>query len=219
MQLQQAGPAVIAWSTTGSPGQADPSPVAELDPTDRARGDRFDPVRRRDFLLGRSLIARLVREQWPDVAPWSVGSRVCGRCGERHAGVELTGIAAVGGVAYAQGLVVAAVAASGKASRLGVDVERDTLNPARDGDLARLLGPMREPALRRWTRVEAVLKADGRGLLVDPADVGMRRSHATVAGDPTRYRLVDAPGPSGFVISLAWSVGESSAAGAGPATR
>jgi 4'-phosphopantetheinyl transferase len=219
MRLQQAGPAVIAWSATSSPSQADPLPVPELDPMDRARSDRFDPLRRRDFLLGRSLIAGLVREQWPDVAAWRVGSRACGRCGARHAGVELTGIAAVGGVAYAQGLVVAAVAGSTQASRLGVDVEADAPDPVRDGDLARLLGPTREPAVRRWTRVEAVLKADGRGLLVDPADVRMRRSRATIAGDPTRYRVADVPGPSGFVISLAWSAGESSAAGADPATR
>jgi len=215
MQATRSGPVVVAWAATATDG-AD-SAIAELDASDVARATGLPARRRREFLLGRALIAGLIRDSLPGCAGWSIGSRACPRCGERHGGVELTGVPAVGSVAYTEGLVVAALAPTILVGRLGVDAEADAPNDVRDRDLSRLLGASREPVLQRWTRIEAVLKADGRGLLVDPGDVRLRRTTATVAGDRTRYRVAGVPGPAGFVISLAWCAAGSVATGAGRA--
>ena len=176
-----------------------------------------DRDRARDFVAGRSLVTALVGGLCPDAADWSVGTGRCPRCGERHGAVELAGVPAVAGVSYARGLVVAAAARTESVRRLGVDVERDAADTTRTSDLERLLGRSRQPILRRWTQIEAVLKADGRGLLVDPGDVRVRRHRASIADDPARYRTEDVPGPAGYVISLAWCDAESSAGSSGPA--
>ncbi|MGV8909901.1 MAG: 4'-phosphopantetheinyl transferase family protein [Propionicimonas sp.] len=208
----------VVWAST-SPGTiATGTTGAELGEQDRARAASFGPDRRRAFLLGRSLVAGLVRELLPDASGWSVGTRACRRCGARHAGVEITGVPVVASVSYAPGLVVAAAARGPRVSRLGIDVERDAANATRSRDLQRLLGPSTVSPLRRWTRIESVLKADGRGLRADPADVHFRAGRGRVSGDPARYRVVDVAGPAGYVISLAWCGAESLAAGSGPAT-
>jgi len=212
------GPASLAWAAT-SPGPVRTRPrLADLSPQDQARAAGFGVDRRREFVVGRSLVSGLVAGLFPESSGWSVGTGVCARCGERHGAVELTGVAAVAGVSYARGLVIAAVAAAGTVASLGVDVEVDAVDTTRTRDLERLLGRSREPVLLRWTRIEAVLKADGRGLLVEPRDVRVRGHRASIAGGTTRYELADVAGPPGYVISLAWSDAGSSAASAGPAT-
>ena len=218
MHTIAVGPASVAWAAT-SPGPVRTGPRdSELSQQDRARAAGFGVDRRREFVVGRSLVAALVGGLFPDATGWSVGTGVCGRCGERHGPVELAGVPAVAGVSYARGLVVAAVSPSETVGSLAVDVELDAADTTRTRDLTRLLGRSRQPVLRRWTRIEAVLKADGRGLLVDPGDVRLQGLTATIAGGRTRYQLADGDGPPGYVISLAWSDAESSAASSGPAT-
>jgi 4'-phosphopantetheinyl transferase len=104
------------------------------------------------------------------------------------------------------------------ASRLGIDVELDAADTTRTQDLERLIGRTRIPMPRRWTRIEAVLKADGRGLLLEPTDVRLRGGEAVIAHSPNRYQVADVPGPAGYVISLAWCDAESSAASSGRAS-
>ena len=174
--------------------------------------------RARAFLRGRTLVTDLVSEGFPDATGWSIGRGLCLRCGQRHGPVELTGVPAVASVSYTQGLVVAALAPSGAVSRLGVDVERDAATATRVRDLEQLIGYAHEPVLRRWTRIEAVLKADGRGLLVDPGDVRFDGGTAVIVGAPTSYHVSDIDGPDGFVISLAWCDAGSWAASSGQAT-
>jgi 4'-phosphopantetheinyl transferase len=218
MHAIEVGPASLAWAAT-SPGPVRTRPrLNDLSPQDQARAASFGVDRRREFVVGRSLVSGLVGGLFPEASGWSVGTGVCARCGERHGAVEVTGVPAVAGVSYARGLVVAAVAPSPPAGRVGIDVELDAADTTRTRDLERLLGRSREPVLRRWTRIEAVLKADGRGLLVEPRDVRVRGTHASIAGDTSRYELADVQGPSGYLISLAWSAAGSSAASAGPAT-
>lgn len=195
MDVLEVGPARVAWSASGP-----------------------DRDRSREFAQGRSLVTDLVAELFPTTSGWTVGSRACPRCGEPHGGVELTGVAAVAGVSYARGLVVAVAARSDAVSRLGVDVERDAVDVTRTRDLERLLGPSRQPVLRRWTRIEAVLKADGRGLLVEPSHVRFAGNTASIAGGSTGFCVADVVGPAGYLISLAWCGAESSAASSGPAT-
>lgn len=82
-------------------------------------------------------------------------------------------------------------------SAIGVDIERLDASSER-------LAAIREVAgggdLRHWTRVEAVLKADGRGLRVDPREVVIEEDRATLDG--RGYQLNEIDDPS-YVISIA----------------
>ncbi|MGO4535346.1 4'-phosphopantetheinyl transferase family protein [Leifsonia sp. 2MCAF36] len=62
------------------------------------------------------------------------------------------------------------------------------------------LAPGRGDALRRWTAIEAVLKADGRGLRVPPGAVRVGRSTARLDG--ARYRLTTTES-NGCVVTVA----------------
>lgn len=135
-----------------------------------------------------------------DLVPGAVVSNPCRRCGGPHGPVRVEGAETVASVSYAGGLALVAVADAAAARALGVDAEaaepsaraqRRTASATRrcarrpDGgspvssaavhhtvSAAGLDGVLGSGAtLRDWVRVEAVLKADGRGLRVDPADV------------------------------------------------
>lgn len=98
-------------------------------------------------------------------------SNTCPRCGEPHGAVVVGGAAFLASVSYAGSLAVAAVAAAASVSALGVDAE-PTVDPQRDAaGLVGVLGGSHSATVRDWTRVEAALKADGRGLRVDPGGV------------------------------------------------
>ncbi len=189
-----------------------------LSEPDRARAAGFGADRLAEFVLGRAVIAGLVAGMFPDAGTWSVVTATCRRCGARHGPVEVTGVPVLASVSYAPGLVVAAAAPRSQVSRLGIDVEPATADPRRTRDLQRLLGSSAEPVMERWTRIEAVLKADGRGLRVDPGEVRLSSSGAWIPGDPARYRVVDVVGPAGYQISLAWCGEGASAVASGPAT-
>ena len=128
----------------------------------------------------------------------------CPRCGGEHGPVLVEGGPAIAGVAYAEGLVVAAAVSSRHALRLGVDVEAATADSVRDADLGRLLGVRPGRALRRWTEVEAVLKATGRGLRTDPDRVRVHAGTARIVDTAETYRLARVVGPAGYAISVAW---------------
>ncbi|MCC6495987.1 MAG: hypothetical protein IT193_06970 [Propionibacteriaceae bacterium] len=189
-----------------------------LSQPDRLRAAGFGADRLAEFVLGRAVIAGLVAGMFPDAGTWSVGTGKCRSCGARHGPVEVTGVPVVASVSYAPGLVVAAAAPTSRVSRLGIDVEPAAADPRRTRDLQRLLGVSAEPVMQRWTRIEAVLKADGRGLRVDPGDVRMSSGGAGIPGDPARYRVADVAGPAGYRISVAWCGEGASAVASGPAT-
>jgi 4'-phosphopantetheinyl transferase len=207
----RVGPALVAWDAPGA-GGLDLADTARLSEPDLARADGFDVRRRSEFLRGRALVARLVSRLAPATPGWELASGVCRRCGASHGPVVVAGAPVLASLAYADdGLVVAAAAPVADAGRLGIDVEADAADETRRADLTRLLGGTDEPVLRRWTRIEALLKADGRGLLVDPGGVRLRPGSGRILGESTRYRLADVPGPSGYLISLAWCGGGASA--------
>lgn len=159
------------------------------------------------FLAGRMLLTDLLTRRF---GTGTVDTGACPVCGGDHGPPVVHGVDARASVSYADsragGLVVAAV---GEVARLGLDVEPElTDSPAereRADDLGRLLDVPAGRAVRRWTQVEAVLKADGRGLRVDPSLVRIAGSSARVADDPAHYRLPRITGPPGFCISVAWS--------------
>jgi 4'-phosphopantetheinyl transferase len=92
---------------------------------------------------------------------------------------------------------------------VGVDLERADAEPAaeRDQAIAAVAGASGDDALEHWTRVEAVLKADGRGLRVDPSLVRIRTSEETVeaqiSDDGASYALASIDLGPGFTATVA----------------
>ncbi len=198
-----AGPVRVAWL----PENRRISVRGQLDllgALDRDRAQGLPRARRKRFVLGRLLVRGLVDGLFPDATGWTVVPGRCARCGGRHAGVGLEGVPAVASIAYADGLVVAAVAPQAAVSRLGIDVEPAVCDHERIDELHRRIGASRERVLRRWTRVQAVLKADGRGQLVDPGAVWLRRGGGWIAGSPESYLVCEVDAPQGYLVSLAW---------------
>lgn len=99
----------------------------------------------------------------------------CPDCGGAHGRPVADGSALHLSVSYSPGVVVAAVAAS----PVGIDVEERAQSEERLDAVLKLTGVR---SIERWTRTEAILKADGRGLRVDPADVTFDGDMASLAG-------------------------------------
>lgn len=196
------GPAWVAWAPVRRLGHA--IPLAALSGPDLLRLAELAPDLRDRFVVGRLLVHALVAGLFPQATEWTITARPCRRCGRLHAGVELEGVPARASVSYAADVVVVAVAPTSQVSRLGVDVEFGVADIGRLEELRRVLGASTEPILRRWTRVGAVLKADGRGLLIDPGSVHLRRGGAWIAGQASTYVVTEVAGPPGFLVSLAW---------------
>jgi 4'-phosphopantetheinyl transferase len=107
-------------------------------------------------------------------------------------------------VSYLPGWTVVAV--TREYGRIGVDAV-----PADAAGLERVLPG--ETDARDWARVEAVLKADGRGLAVDPAQVVVEESadgwrawiveHPDDRNSTAEWRGWDLDGPEGVVAALA----------------
>jgi 4'-phosphopantetheinyl transferase len=114
-------------------------------------------------------------------------------------------------LAYSGTSIIAAVS---RGAAIGVDAELrdpDAFDDRREA--VRALAPApRDDAdpLRRWTRIEAVLKADGRGLRVDPRSVTFAaepdRLLATVAGGDRRYAVRDVPLGTDLYVTVAREV-------------
>lgn len=120
----------------------------------------------------------------------------CPFCGGPHGPVQLPGSPWRASVSYAGDLAVVGVVPSAGVGAFGVDAEIATA----PGD----------HALRAWTRVEAALKADGRGIRVDPQTVVVTEDadgwSAVVPGpdaEPRVFRGRDAAAPAGVLISVA----------------
>ena len=179
----------FVWAIQLSPQLGDDAGLATLSPTERRRFDGTPPGTRDSFLAGRVLLRRLVATQLgiePDQVPLTA---VCPDCGGPHGRPVVEGSELRVSLARCD-VGVVAVAAWGR--ELGVDVE-----PTADAERSELA--IRSVAggegLAHWTRVEATLKADGRGLRVDPREVRITGSgaelEARVADRPTRYRILE----------------------------
>ena len=153
-------------------------------------------------------------------------TNTCERCGGPHGRVRVEYGGVHASVAYAGGWAFACVAPHGDAAAVGVDAE--SVSDAKR-DAAGLTGIVRAgviTSIREWTRIEAVLKADGRGLRVDPAGVALIAHGpewtATVAGSDREFVGADVIGPPGIFVSVAFapvSGEEAQEAASGRATR
>lgn len=116
------------------------------------------------FLAGRLLLRRLVGELTGQ-DPGSVDLVAeCDDCGGPHGRPAVRGSDLHVSLARRDDVVVAAA----WHAPIGIDVESVTPTPQSLAAIATLTG---DASIARWTRVEAVLKADGRGLRVDPSAV------------------------------------------------
>jgi 4'-phosphopantetheinyl transferase len=198
-QLVRLGEVVIGWAGT-SPNDGAAVP---LGPADTARAATMTVQRRTRFVQGRALLHHLLDELRPDAVPHLDAGR-CPDCGVAHGPVEVADHSAVASLSYAEHLVVAAVASPDRVIALGLDAEHDSATAERRRDLTHLIGGTPASALRRWTQTEAVLKADGRGLRVDPARVHLHGNSARIDDSSAHYQLAEVAGPAGYLISVAW---------------
>ncbi len=177
------GPVLLAWSH---------APVADR------------------FAEGRRLLAALVAELTGD--PVVEVIRLCPWCGaDDHGTPRVRRHPIAVSVSYAQEQVVVAAVRTADAASVGVDVE-PAASAAKMGELALLFAPGSPPDLRGWTLLEAALKADGRGVNVEPSAVAFGPTATSVIGEavvigiPGRDEPVlaaEAAGPEGFVVSVA----------------
>lgn len=164
--------------------------LAALSSAERARYDAAPSDR---FLAGRLLLRRLVTEI-TGADPVLI-TAACPDCGGPHGRPESPGLHV--SLSHAGGVVVAA--ASGVA--VGVDVEARVGRRERLDAIDALTG-VRD--IRSWTRTEAVLKADGRGLRVDPAEVVFDGDRAELAG--VSYDVSEVLLRDDLVVSVAVAV-------------
>ena len=126
------------------------------------------------FIQGRMLLRTLAGELLgldPVAVPLSA---TCPDCGRPHGQPRISGLTV--SLARCATAIVAVAALEGS---VGVDVEPLDGTRERDAAIADVAGG---GGIRHWTSVEAALKADGRGLRVDPRNVvvtGAARRWAT----------------------------------------
>ncbi|WP_091477854.1 4'-phosphopantetheinyl transferase family protein [Microbacterium azadirachtae] len=143
----------------------------------------------------------LIRALAAELAPGSDLriERRCPVCGGPHGRPVLPSAPVRASVAYAEPWAVVAIASADRFATIGIDAERDGASP----DLAALFAPSTPPDLRGWTAIEAVLKADGRGLLVAPDRVRLAEGDVATAPGGGEFRILPVQADPGLVVSLA----------------
>jgi len=162
--------------------------LAALTPLELERYDGSD-----GFLAGRLVLRRLGAALTG--GPVEIIA-VCPDCGGPHGRPEIAGSTLRLSLSHGAGVVVAA---ADWGARVGIDIEDLGQRAALDA-IRSLTG---EATVQRWTRVEAILKADGRGLRVDPSQVVIEGDVGWVRGEVTRYRLEERELAPGLRASIA----------------
>jgi 4'-phosphopantetheinyl transferase len=144
------------------------------------------------FATGRAML-RLLVSRYVDRAPTEVTfDRTCRLCGQNHGKPRVAGVPDLDVSLSGSGELV--LIAASTTTIVGVDVE--AVAPARLGELAAIVlaagEQPREPlaALQLWCCKEAILKATGHGLAVDPRAL-------VLTDDRLRARVLDAPAHAG----------------------
>lgn len=159
---------------------------------------RIDPGTAADRrATGRTLIRALAAQLAPR-SDLRIEQR-CTVCGGPHGRPLLPGAPVHASVAYADPWVVVAVAPDDVSSAVGIDAERADAAP----ELAALFAPADPPDLRGWTAIEAVLKADGRGLMVPPDQVRLTPDGVATVPGGGEFRILPVAAGAELVVSLA----------------
>lgn len=193
----------VAWARVSQPRDFTVADVAAMGTAQLTRFEQLTGRKAAEFVAGRKLIRDLVR-RLRAVDEVRIDSR-CTRCGEDHGAPRTHGVAL--SVSHADDLVV--VAASRDAEMLGVDLEAVAAE-SRMAQLAPMFAPAPAPDLAGWTRIEAAVKADGRGFEIEPSAVRMHplpslpgEWSAALPGRAIRLRVATIAGPDGYVLSIA----------------
>lgn len=193
----------LRWATSASLAGSEWRAVGLLSPSERARFDTTMSASARSRLIwGRMLSRELVAEQVGGRESEVTITANCADCGSAHGRPIVTGPGDDArelslSISGCSGMVVVATSLH---RRVGIDVEPRAGSDARLHAIREIAGDSEDP-LRHWTRVEAVLKADGRGLRVDPRRVRMDGDRAELDG--VNYRLSHPVIDPRFVISVA----------------
>jgi len=168
--------------------------LAVLSPAEQ---QRYTAGPTESFLAGRLLLRNLLTDITGTAANEVILDATCPDCGKQHGRVTAPGTDLHVSISHSAEVVVVAVAGV----PIGIDVEGEPSPEA----LAAIGAVAGEASITRWTRVEAVLKADGRGLRVDPKRVVFNADVAWIDDAPERYQLSEidvAPGIQVTVASL-----------------
>ena len=205
-------PVCIAWTDAVALVPPSPRVLERLGENQVRRHALLNGVAAQRFLAGRALLIELA-EQLTDISDFAFTTR-CERCGAEHGRPRFERAPVAVSVSYAGGFVAVAAARIADAAAVGIDIERAPAAGSRVPmrDLGALFAPAPAPDVQDWTLIEAALKADGRGVTVDLAEVRVGETGSgRLAGSrairlPGRVDTVDArviAGPSGFVLSAA----------------
>lgn len=168
-----------------------------LSAAERDRHDETVEANRDGFLAGR-LVLRGLAAQLLSVSPIDVPLvATCPDCGGPHGRPEILGSSLRVSLSHGAGVVVAAAVWG---SAVGVDVESAVVSPERVLAIGELAG---RASVQHWTRVEAVVKADGRGLRVDPSRVTVEGDRGWIDGSAERYELSEVDLAPGVRVSVA----------------
>jgi 4'-phosphopantetheinyl transferase len=188
----------IRWSPPRLPRDERERAIEVLSDAERSRLAIEPGGRAEAFLAGRALLRELAGELL-GVDPAAVPlSAPCPDCGREHGRPRIIGSDLRVSLSHGADAVVTAAVGG---ARVGIDVESATAVVA---DLAPLIP---HPTLVGWTRIEAVLKADGRGLRVDPGAVRFTETeHGVVGwvdGSAIRYRVHEVDVMPSMCVSVA----------------
>ncbi|MFS0733932.1 hypothetical protein ABC304_03310 [Microbacterium sp. 1P10UB] len=202
----RVGPVALAWEVAPTDDEAAVHRAAACLPASQARrAAGLSGARAATFVTGRRLLVRLAADLEPGAAlEIDTG---CTTCGEDHGRPRAVGAPLALSVAYAGPLVVAAAARREEVGAVGVDVERESGAVDLSG-----LAPAGASGLVGWTRIEAVLKADGRGIRLDPGEVRidptapgplLRQATARLPGRDKGIEVATVTGPAAHLLSVA----------------
>ena len=210
---EEFGPIRVGWADAAASALSTLRMPRILGEQQARRYASLSGVRARRFLAGRWLLAELIAELTDET---DLGfTTTCERCGADHGRPRLERCSG-GGERQLRGQhgrrcgitttrMPRRWASTSNASQAGVRTAGSTTSP-------RLFAPAAAPDTQGWTLIEAALKADGRGVSVDLAEVHVgevgtgRWPGARAVRIPGRLDSVDAAvivGPSGFVLSAA----------------
>ncbi|MBC7589835.1 MAG: hypothetical protein H7226_02170 [Salinibacterium sp.] len=181
----------LRWLRPGLSASERALGLAILSPAEITRADSDS------FVAGRMLLRTLAGEILGIEAQAVPLSATCPDCGGPHGQPRIAGLAV--SLSRCATAVVAVAALKGS---VGVDVEPRQGSAERAAAIMEVAGPGSIRAIQRWTSVEAALKADGRGLRLDPRNVGVTADRATL-GD-ARYELWHPEPAPDLQVTVAW---------------
>ena len=175
--------------------------LAAISHAERDRYDATPEAQRESFLAGRLVLRRLTSELLGTEPELVDLVAVCPDCGGPHGRPVIPGSNLHLSLSRSDDAVVAAASWD---APVGVDLERLDQPAATLAAIGAIGG---EESVLRWTRIEAILKADGRGLRVDPAQVSFAtvdgELEGWVQGSAERYRLSEVELAADVRVSVA----------------